>query len=165
LISESGNATAVSSMKDAALIRAQDMANSDLISHITHEGAYTDDILLTTHTGQDEIYIVTRDGKADGVAEIIRKLAADKVTKEIPENIPLFVFDERALSGGRVDLGLPRTKMITSSGIVGDPTLATPEKGTAVLTEAVNALCAILEDLRKVLASGKFQRECFDARA
>jgi aspartokinase len=86
LISESGKATAVSSMKDAALIRAQDMANSDLISHITYEGAYTDDILLTTRTGQDEVYIVTRDGKADRVAEIIRKLAAHTqvcMTKEL----------------------------------------------------------------------------------
>ena len=86
LISESGQATAVSSMKDIALIRAQDMANADLIGHIMHEGAYRNDILLTTHTGQDEIYIVTRDGKADGVAEIIRKLAADtqvNMTKEL----------------------------------------------------------------------------------
>jgi len=76
LISESGKPTAVSSMKDIALIRAQDMANADLIGHIMHEGAYTDDILLATHAGQNEIYIVTRDGKADGVAEIVRRLAA-----------------------------------------------------------------------------------------
>lgn len=73
----------------------------------------------------------------------------ERAVKELPKPIPHFEFTHEALFNNPVDQGLPRTKAITDSGIIGDATLATPEKGRLILEEAVRNLAKTISDLRK----------------
>lgn len=73
----------------------------------------------------------------------------ERAVKEDPKPIPHFEFTHEALFSNPVDQGLPRTKDITNSGIIGDATLATPEKGKLILEEAVRNLAKTITDLRK----------------
>jgi creatinine amidohydrolase len=42
-------------------------------------------------------------------------------------------------------------QMLTRSGVIGDPTLATPEKGARILTAAIERLVEFLEEFRRVV--------------
>lgn len=72
-----------------------------------------------------------------------------KAVKEIPKPRPLFTFTEEALSRSVVDLGLPKTREITTSGTIGDATLATREKGERMMGEAVETLVGVIAELRE----------------
>jgi len=72
----------------------------------------------------------------------------ERAVKEDPKPIPHFEFTHEALFNNKVDQGLPKTKDITNSGIIGDATLATPEKGKMILEEAVKNLSKTIMDLR-----------------
>jgi creatinine amidohydrolase len=50
---------------------------------------------------------------------------------------------------GRVSYGLPPTEMLSSSGVMGDATAATPEAGSRMHAVAVAGLRGVLEDLKK----------------
>lgn len=64
----------------------------------------------------------------------------ERAVDERPKDLPFFHFTEEALLATKVDLGLPKTDAISSSGTIGYATLATQEKGAAILDEAATNL-------------------------
>lgn len=68
------------------------------------------------------------------------KVYMERAVDEKPEPIPFFQFTEEALLSNKVDLGLPKTHMISSSGTIGLARLATPEKGKLITQEAIQNL-------------------------
>jgi creatinine amidohydrolase len=72
----------------------------------------------------------------------------DRAVKEIPKPIAHFGFTHEELASNPVDQGLPRTKDVTVSGVIGDATLASKEKGKAQLEDAVKNLIKTISELR-----------------
>ncbi|HEX7002385.1 MAG TPA: creatininase family protein [Trueperaceae bacterium] len=60
----------------------------------------------------------------------------DRAVDERPKDLPFFRFTEEALLATKVDLGLPKTDALSSSGTIGSATLATRFKGEAMVEEA-----------------------------
>lgn len=81
------------------------------------------------------------------LAVMPERVKMDRAVRENPKPIPLYEFTEEALSHSAVDLGIPRTDLISRSGTIGDATLARADKGRRVVDEQVQNLCAILTTL------------------
>lgn len=76
--------------------------------------------------------------------ELVR---AEKAVNDRPKDVPFFKFTEEALLTTKVDLGLPRTDALSSSGTIGLAKLATREKGEAIVEEATANLRTTIAQL------------------
>jgi creatinine amidohydrolase len=75
----------------------------------------------------------------------------DRASEEIPRSASgLFAFGPDDSAVHNSFFGLPRTKACTSSGIFGNPLLATPEKGKKVHEAIVQGLCEVIQAMRGV---------------
>lgn len=74
--------------------------------------------------------------------ELVR---AGQAVDERPPDLPFFKFTEEALLATKIDLGLPKTDALSSSGTIGLAKLATEAKGEAMVAEAT-------ENLRRTMA-------------
>jgi creatinine amidohydrolase len=72
----------------------------------------------------------------------------DKAVDDPPHPLPFFTFTEESLAATKLDLGLPRTDALSSTGTIGYATMATPSKGEAIVAEAVDKLSLTVRDLR-----------------
>jgi len=73
----------------------------------------------------------------------------DRAVDEIPSPLPFFEFTEEALLNVKVDLGLPTTHALTRSGSIGEPLLATAEKGEPVVEQTVRNLRRTIRELQE----------------
>lgn len=71
----------------------------------------------------------------------------ERAVDERPKDLPFFQFTEEALLATTVDLGLPKTDALSSSGTIGTATLATPAKGEVIVREAAENLRRTIADL------------------
>lgn len=71
----------------------------------------------------------------------------ERAVDERPKDLPFFRFTEEALLATKVDLGLPKTDALSSSGTIGLATLATRSKGEAIVQEAAENLRRTIADL------------------
>jgi creatinine amidohydrolase len=75
----------------------------------------------------------------------------DRAVDEIPQPMPFIEFTEEALLNTKIDIGLPPTHKLTTSGTIGEATLATAEKGHAVMDQAVLNLRQTIHDIQSAL--------------
>jgi len=75
----------------------------------------------------------------------------DRVLHEVPvSKSKLFAFSDRDKAEQKGFFGVPRTKSVTRSGVFGNATLATREKGESLEKAIVDGLCAIVEKVKAV---------------
>jgi creatinine amidohydrolase len=76
----------------------------------------------------------------------------DRAVREVTTSFSDYYHRYYAAAGemtGRVSYGLPPTETLTSSGVMGDATAATPEAGRRMHAVAVAGLRGIVQDLKK----------------
>ncbi|MBW2146446.1 MAG: creatininase family protein [Deltaproteobacteria bacterium] len=75
----------------------------------------------------------------------------ERAVKETPRSgSGLYVFQASELSNQPAFFGLPRTKSCTKSGVFGNALIATPEKGKTIHAAIVDALCEVIEKLKRI---------------
>jgi creatinine amidohydrolase len=76
----------------------------------------------------------------------------DRAVREVTPSFSDYYLRYYAAGGemtGRVSYGLPPTETLTSSGVMGDATAATPEAGRRMHAVAVTGLRRVVQDLKK----------------
>ncbi|HOI81587.1 MAG: creatininase family protein [Thermovirgaceae bacterium] len=106
-------------------------------------------VLEAEKTLESEIVWHADEGETSTVLWIAPELVKmERALNVTPKPIPHYVFTHEALFSNPVDQGLPPTKVLSESGIVGDAKLATPEKGKLILEEAAKNLAKVITELR-----------------
>jgi creatinine amidohydrolase/Fe(II)-dependent formamide hydrolase-like protein len=122
----------------------------------TVANVYTAGLVKTAykHMESDIVWHADESETSSVLAVMPERVKMDRAVRDIPAPLPLFEFTEEALSNSAVDLGLPATDMISTSGTIGDATLATAEKGRRIVDEEVGHLSEILTTLVQATRQG-----------
>jgi creatinine amidohydrolase len=83
--------------------------------------------------------------KAPGLVHMDRALHEVPVSKS-----KLFAFSDSDKAAQKGFFGVARTKSVTTSGVFGNATLATPEKGEILERAIIDGLCAVIEKVKSV---------------